>query len=82
MDTKIVKDIVSPLDQVCPTDLPTQPGVYTREQSGAIQPDPLPSRRPEGSMKELLPASLPNPSFILQPPQQTAIFIPAVTRIA
>ena len=32
MGAKIVKDIVLHLDQVCPTDLPTQPGVYTREQ--------------------------------------------------
>ena len=50
-------------------------------KGGAIQPDPLPSRRPEGLMKEVLPASPLNPFFILQPHQQTAIFIPAVTRL-
>ena len=32
MDAKIVKDIVSHLDQAYPLDLPTQPGVYIREQ--------------------------------------------------
>ena len=63
MGTKIVKTIVLPLDQACPTDLPTQPGVYTRDKGGDIQPDPLPSRRPEGLTKEVLPTSLLNPFF-------------------
>ena len=35
-------------------------------KGGAIQPDPLPSRRPEDLTKKVLPASLPNPSFIHQ----------------
>ena len=48
---------------------------FTQGSKGsAIQPDPLPSRRPEGLMKKVLPASPPNPSFILQPCQHTAIF--------
>ena len=51
-------------------------------KGGDIQPDPLFPGRPEGSMEEALPASLPNPSFVLQPHQQAAIFIPAATRIA
>ena len=40
----------------------------------AIQPDPLPSRRPEDLMKKVLPTSPPNPSFILQPHQQDSYF--------
>ena len=32
MGAKIANNIVLPLDQVCPTDLPARPGVYTREQ--------------------------------------------------
>ena len=50
-------------------------------KGGAIQPDPLPPRRPEDLMKKALLASPPNPSFILQPHQQTAIFILTVTSI-
>ena len=32
-------------------------------KGGAIQPDPLPSRRPEGLMKKVLATSTPNPFF-------------------
>ena len=42
---------------------------------------PFPPRRPEDLTKKALPASLPNPSFILQPCQQTAIFILTLTSI-
>ena len=35
-------------------------------KGSAIQTDPLPPRRPEDLMKKALPASPPNPSFILQ----------------
>ena len=83
MDAIIVKNKVLLLEQVCPTNLPGQPGVYTRKQSGVFpfsSGPPFP-RGPEGSMEEELHASLLNPSFVPQPCQQTAIFIPAVTRI-
>ena len=63
MDAKIVKDIVSLLEQVHPTNLPTQPGVYTRKQRQCYSTRPPSPGRPEGSTKEALPASLPNPSF-------------------
>ena len=49
MDAIIVKNKVSLLEQVCPTNLPGQPGVYTRKQSGVFpffQVDPL---FPEGT---------------------------------
>ena len=53
--------------------LPNQ-GFIQGSKGSAIQPDPLPSRRPEDSMKKVLLASLPNPSLILQPHQQDIYF--------
>ena len=75
MDAIIVKNKVSLLEEVRPTNLPTQPGVYTRKQRQCFSTGPPSPRRLEGLMKEALHTSLPNLSFVLQPCQQTAIFI-------
>ena len=55
------------------THLPNQEFIQGSEGS-AIQLDPLPSKRPGDSTKKALFASLPNPSFILQPHQQDSYF--------
>ena len=64
MGAKIVNGTVSLLDQVCPTEF--IPG----SEGGAIQPDPLSSKRPGDLTKKVLLASSLNPSFILQPQRQ------------
>ena len=48
------------------THMPNQ-GFIQGSEGGAIQSDPLPSKRPGDLMKKALLTSLPNPSFILQP---------------
>ena len=67
MDVQAVSDTVLLLGLVCPTDLPnipTQPGISIEEQRQKYPTRPPFPKRPEGSTKEALSASLLKPSFL------------------